>query len=54
MYFAIKWIHMEALPQTSIVVRRMGPGARVLGFESELGSFTGQITLCLFTIYKLE
>lgn len=40
MYFAIEWIHMEALPQTSIVVKRMGPGARLLGFESELGSFT--------------
>lgn len=29
-----------------MVVKRMDPGARLLGFESELGQFLGHITLC--------
>lgn len=32
----------------SLVVQRMGSGARLLGFESELGHSLGQITLCAF------
>ena len=47
-FLPLNWIHSEALPQTSVVVKRMGPGARLLGFESELGHLLGQITLCAF------
>lgn len=33
------WIRKEALAQTSVAVKSAGFGARLLGFESELGPF---------------
>lgn len=45
-FFAFQWICEEALPQTSVELR-MGSGASLLGFESELSHLLGQITLLL-------